>query len=385
VLTPEEFQKLSVLAGALIPHDEALLNLWPCVGLNGHLFLSAQGSDPRIQEPGPPGQTEIVRLMTGQEVRAYGFGSGVRVPLRVTAVGGGVLTLMARRQNAYGDDALAAAKMIADYLSAVLSHHHSVSRMSEDLINTLGDVLDVREVFPRISEVVSAVLPHDRLALTLADGADHFLFHAATSDDAVPVAQLRLKVSGLTQATAAGFKLIGDLAIEYVPVVEPADFQAQMLAAGYRSVLAAHTSTRHHSLALHFWSKQPHAFSLRDLPLARRVADCIGLALSHQQLANVARQIAEQRAKTEQLELRVRSLTEELDSRSGYGRVIGESAEWKGVLKRAAQVAETNTTVLLTGESGTGKEVIGVSSITHRPGRTHRFSRSIARRYPNNF
>jgi hypothetical protein len=281
VLTPEEFQKLSVLAGALIPHDEALLNLWPCVGLNGHLFLSAQGSDPRIQEPGPPGQTEIVRLMTGQEVRAYGFGSGVRVPLRVTTVAGGVLTLMARRQNAYGDGALAAAKTIADFLSAVLSHHHSVSRMSDDLINTLADVLDVREVFPRISEIVSTALPHDRLALTFHDDEGHFLFHAATSDDAVPVAQLRLKVSDLTQATAAGFKLIGDLAIEYLPVVEPADFQAQMLAAGYRSVLAAHTSTRHHSLAVHFWSKQPYAFNLRDLPLARRVADCIGLALSH--------------------------------------------------------------------------------------------------------
>jgi transcriptional regulator with GAF, ATPase, and Fis domain len=73
---------------------------------------------------------------------------------------------------------------------------------------------------------------------------------------------------------------------------------------------------------------------------------------------NLVRQFAEQRARAEQLELRVRSLTEELDSSSGYGRVIGESAEWKGVLKRAAQVAETDTTVLLTGESGTGKEVI---------------------------
>jgi hypothetical protein len=82
--------------------------------------------------------------MIGEEVRAYGFGSGARVPLRVTAVADGVLTLMARRQNVYGDDALATAKTIADYLSAVLSHHHSVSKISEDLINTLAEVLDVR-------------------------------------------------------------------------------------------------------------------------------------------------------------------------------------------------------------------------------------------------
>jgi transcriptional regulator with PAS, ATPase and Fis domain len=60
----------------------------------------------------------------------------------------------------------------------------------------------------------------------------------------------------------------------------------------------------------------------------------------------------------------VRSLVQELDAKSGYGRVIGQSAEWKAVLKRATQVAGTDTTVLLTGESGTGKEVI--ARLIHR-------------------
>ena len=54
----------------------------------------------------------------------------------------------------------------------------------------------------------------------------------------------------------------------------------------------------------------------------------------------------------------MRSLSEELDSRTGYGRVVGHSEPWKAVLKAATQVASTDTTVLLTGESGTGKEVI---------------------------
>ena len=39
-------------------------------------------------------------------------------------------------------------------------------------------------------------------------------------------------------------------------------------------------------------------------------------------------------------------------------RVVGESAEWRGVLRKATQVASTDTTVLVTGESGTGKEVV---------------------------
>jgi two-component system NtrC family response regulator len=82
----------------------------------------------------------------------------------------------------------------------------------------------------------------------------------------------------------------------------------------------------------------------------------VALAVSHEQLAEAARQVAEAKARAERLEARVLSLTAELDSRRG--RVLGESPEWQLVLKHAAQVAETGTTVLLSGESGTGKEVI---------------------------
>ncbi len=43
---------------------------------------------------------------------------------------------------------------------------------------------------------------------------------------------------------------------------------------------------------------------------------------------------------------------------AGSYEVIGESAAWREVLKRASQVAATEATVLLQGDSGTGKEVV---------------------------
>src|ERR1700724_1817723 len=55
---------------------------------------------------------------------------------------------------------------------------------------------------------------------------------------------------------------------------------------------------------------------------------------------------------------RIRKLTGTSERQTGPSRVVGQSPEWRQVLRRAAQVAATDTTVLLQGESGTGKEVV---------------------------
>jgi len=46
------------------------------------------------------------------------------------------------------------------------------------------------------------------------------------------------------------------------------------------------------------------------------------------------------------------------DERWGAERIVGDSLAWRDVLKRATQVAATETTVCVNGESGTGKEVV---------------------------
>jgi transcriptional regulator with PAS, ATPase and Fis domain len=183
-----------------------------------------------------------------------------------------------------------------------------------------------------------------------------------TSSDEFP--ELTRLVKADDSRPKDGVMVIDDFTTATLPIVEPADLRERIVAAGYRSMLAVLTQARDQEMALGFWSKSPHAFGPHDVPVARRIADYVALAVSHEQLADAARQMAAAHTRAERLESRVQSLVEELESKTGHARVIGQSPEWIDALKKATQVAETETTVLLTGESGTGKEV--VARFVHR-------------------
>jgi two-component system response regulator FlrC len=225
---------------------------------------------------------------------------------------------------------------------------------SVELLRTIAEVLDIRGVFPRVSEIVAKVLPHDHLQLVFRDQTGIVL--EARSNDAFP--DFHRVTSASVLGSEEGFWIHRDISKEHLPTTDPADLQDRVVAAGFRSILIIHTSARKQEMSLAFSSKRVDAFSRDDLPVARLVADYIALAVSHEQLAEAERRVAEARVREERLEARVKSLADELDLKCGLGCAIGNSAEWKAVLKQATQVAETDTTVLLQGESGTGKEVV---------------------------
>jgi formate hydrogenlyase transcriptional activator len=227
---------------------------------------------------------------------------------------------------------------------------------SDELLRALSIVLDVREVFPRVSAIARKVLPHDRMTMAFHDREGEAVIQAASDQSLAP--DDRVIFGTGYPAGPNSFVILDDLQQETFAVVQPADFWDRARAAGFRSLMIVRRQARDQQFGLGFWSRRLRAFDRRDVPIAQRIADHMALAISHEQLAEAARQIAEAEARAERLEARVRSLTRELDTRTGRQRVVGPSEEWKAVLKAATQVASTDTTVLLTGESGTGKEVV---------------------------
>jgi transcriptional regulator with PAS, ATPase and Fis domain len=104
-----------------------------------------------------------------------------------------------------------------------------------------------------------------------------------------------------------------------------------------------------------FWSKQPLAFNRAHVPLARRIAYHLGLGTQTRTLGRTIAQIDDDRV--ERGDARVQRAVEQATGGT-HVHIVGESAEWRGVLRKATQVASTDTTVLVTGASGTGKEVV---------------------------
>ncbi len=227
----------------------------------------------------------------------------------------------------------------------------------DDLLETLTGVLDIRDVFDRVSEISRSVLPHDALLLgrlTPDRQSIRVWAHSAVPDGFVVPEVVPLPDPAVVQREWE-FMLLDDItANESVRRLNH-----PLLKYGFRSVLRVPLREDGTIFAaLNFVSFRPGAYSERDVLIAKRIAGFVHLALSHHRLSEEAQRAAEAQERARQLESRVEGLAAELAARGRPTRIVGASAPWKEVLTQAAKVASAETTVLLTGESGTGKEVL---------------------------
>jgi formate hydrogenlyase transcriptional activator len=303
-------------------------------------------------------------------MRSQGMQSACALPLTTPRRRLGMLLQASREPYGYDGEDVAFLSLVANQVALAIDdalNHGALQQSlaverdrmrnleaSDELLRALSTVLDIRQVFPQISQIAATLVPHDRLTFAFLNGQGEVVVQAS-SDEWEPL-PTRLKVQHLIPE-GGGVAIIDDFdEPDTRPVVEPGDFWDLVRAAGYRSMMAVHVSARDQLLSLVFWSKRSHAFDERQLVFARRIADHVALAVSHEQLAHMAREAAEVKLRAERLEARVKSLSDELAAKAG--RMVGASDAWQAVLKAATQVASTDTTVLLAGESGTGKEVV---------------------------
>jgi two-component system NtrC family response regulator len=371
------FEGVRAIAGGVLPHDEVRLALYSGGPDSFRLFVAPEpdetAPESRFAADAEPPDAPVNAGLLETQLSNGDSASGVRATVHIGTASAGTLTWLSRSPSQYRSCDVLFVQLIADQIGstlarqqlAALAHDTAVERereaaldASEQLLRALARVLDIRQVFPQVSEIANKVLPHDRLTMTFHDGQGTFVMQAASNDEGPT--SFRATGADTTNLTDGYFRIVDDLAnhTKHGMTFDPPDHQQRVLAAGYRSFMSICLSAREQRFFLQFWSKQLRAFRTDQVPIARRIAQHVGLAVSHEQLAEAARQAADAQARAEHLEARVRSLSEELDSRAGYGRIVGQSDAWKSVLKAATQVASTDTTVLLTGESGTGKEVI---------------------------
>jgi transcriptional regulator with GAF, ATPase, and Fis domain len=343
----EFFPRLCTAASRIVPHDDASLVLRtddpPAVDLAEPMLLEDLATDER------------------------GLRSGLAVPVRIGDQFLGVFTLRSRRPRAYVRRDLEHAQHLSRIIALAISHQQLAERArdaaleqqraasietSVELLRTIADVLDIRSVFPRVSGIANRMLPHDAMAMVFFDPDGKIAVQAASTPE-FPDLERPL----IARRPLMSDYVLGDLAAEESPVARGPNPSERLVAAGYRSAICVFARARDQIMSVSFLSKRLHAFQQRDFPVARRIADYIVLAVSHEQLADAARQVAEARARADRLEARVQMLAEELDAKT-HARVVGRSPEWLDVLKKGTQVAATDTTVLVSGESGTGKEVV---------------------------
>jgi transcriptional regulator with GAF, ATPase, and Fis domain len=280
----------------------------------------------------------------------------------------GAVWLTSSEADAFNDEHQELLDTVGDVLTLAL--YHDTIRATESrrreridtlvrLLHTVAEALDIRQVFPQMSDVIRDALPHDVLALTswAEDGLSFRVYAMAGAkapDDAfwaptllTPVDQVLLHRNSY---------IIHDVNSE----IAAETVRGRLLrTVGARSALRVAIPLGNDVFgSLFFLSREPGRFSDDDVDFARRVADHLALALSHQRLAEAARRDAAARETAARLEAQVATLRRELEARTGHRRVVGHSRQWQDVLAQAARVAQTETTVLLTGESGTGKEVI---------------------------
>jgi two-component system response regulator AtoC len=170
----------------------------------------------------------------------------------------------------------------------------------DELLPALSGVLDIREVFERVSDIARRVIPHDALSLPLlTDDKNNIVVYAATGYTSRIPETIPLPEHHRALVTSPWDHLIyHDMQDDPLEAISPPG------QAGYRARLLVPVRNHGETLgALDFLSMKAGIYTPGDAMVARRIADHVAMALSHHRLAEQARRNEELRAREARLEI----------------------------------------------------------------------------------
>jgi transcriptional regulator with GAF, ATPase, and Fis domain len=360
----EVFERLSVAAKRALPHDLLLLRIFSEDFTTITVYArSDRGAAPPMVVPNtyPRAVSQAWTFDIIDDFSLHpmekdappaklGARSVVRVPIRFDDRLIGGLGFLSFTPSRFISEDVEVARRLADHVAVALSHYELANRLAEEarraeglrvrtmnlelldeLLTTLGDADALSDVFGRISAIAGKVLPHDATAMLV-----------------------RLPGGRRARVYAGpGYPSGGSETIE-IPedMLEAPDWEHHIKehgsgVEGFPSLLRVPIRFEGRLAgALIFLSHTASAFTQADVLVARRLADRLAITLAHDREVEAVKRADEATARAAKLEARVRMLTDELDARTGYRRVIGESKPWRQVLTQAAQVAATETAAL---------------------------------------
>jgi Nif-specific regulatory protein len=302
------------------------------------------------------------------ELLAAGVRSAILVPLLVGSRVIGDLSAASRVTDVF--DAVhverlrSVGRLIGPFIEMIAllyrerRRRHRVGRLT-GITQLIGTTLDIRQILEKLGDAIRLAVDFDTLGvILLKPGATDYAFFGTVGEPPVPgVESIPTNEFSYAATVMAGRPVLFDEASRELDPAFAGD--RVMLTAGYQSFFLVPMQFGDEiGGALFFGKHEPYWYDGVDVEVASVVASRMVLGIQHQRLAEEQRRLAsvERRART--LEQSLKGARSELHDRYGFEQMIGRSPLLREALTRAAQVARTETTVLITGESGTGKELV---------------------------
>jgi transcriptional regulator with GAF, ATPase, and Fis domain len=301
-------------------------------------------------------------------LQASALRSGIFVPLLAGSRIIGGLSAISRVADAYGpvhvERMRTVGRLIGPFIETIALLYRERRRqhrigLLKGIPQMLGTSLDLRHMLGSVGDAIRPALDFDAMGVILfTPGGPEYVLFGQVGDPPAP---------GVERIPTDQFSFAATVKAGRPVLFQDSSKELDPAWAGDRAMLAADLKTclwvpMHFGDeiggTLFFGKRPPYWYDDVDVEVAGVVASQIVLGIQHQRLAEEQRRRAAVERRAQTLEHSLRSARTQLHDRYDFAQILGRSPVLREALARAAQVARTEATVLLTGESGTGKELV---------------------------